>query len=197
MSTPHTAAGWTSHDTFGALGVAAVAAIIAAVGIGPPVVQAMNRGQLRDQIDATAAQARELTLSTEKVNVDRQAIERRLQESEVKLESLKQLNARVMSVVQLAGESGLKDAKVTHTPATKVRQSNMVKMTIVGAGGYTHVADFFGRIHARFPDIVVSGFTVDARRNDPRPVGMFSIELDWYAAPDSPAAPAAPVATPP
>lgn len=191
MSNKHVHAGWTNNDTLGAVGIVAVAAVIAVVGVGPPIVQAMNREQLRQKLEDTTTQTRTLAVSTEKVNTDRAAVERRLQESEVKLESLKHLNTRVMSVVQLAGEAGLSDSKVTHAPAVKVRQSIMVKMTITGTGGYPQVAQFFGRIHERFPDIVVNGFTVDARRNDLKSVGAFSIELDWYAAPDSPSVPAA------
>jgi Tfp pilus assembly protein PilO len=190
MSSRQIHTGWTSHDTLGAVGIVAVAAVIAVVGVGPPIVQAMSREQLRDKLEETTAQTRTLAISTEKVNADRVTVERRLQESEVKLESLKHLNTRVMTVVQLAGDAGLSDAKVTHVPAVKVRQSIMVKMTITGTGGYPAVAQFFGRIHDKFPDIVVNGFTVDARRNDLRSVGAFSIELDWYAAPDSPSVPA-------
>lgn len=188
MNDDRQSSGWAREDTIGLAGLAAIIAATAVIGVGPPIVQLLNRESVRRSIAQTSALTREAVSASERVRRDQAAIDRRLEESRVTLLPASRLNHRVMELVELGSESGLTVSRVVPGTPRAVRQSIVTRLTMTGEGGYSSVADFLGLLHGRFPDLVVHGFSTQAGRSEHAHSGTFQFDLDWYAAPDESAA---------
>lgn len=186
MSDDRSVSAWTRQDAMGAVGVAAVLAAIGLVGIGPPIVEAMSRGELRKSLDQTLAEKQTIVMTAEQVQRDKEAIDHRLEQSKVTLVPLSELNHRVMELVNLGAEAGLTVAQITPGAPRSVRQCLVERLTVTGTGGYPAVSEYLGKIHVKFLDVVVAEFSVEARRTGDASSGTFVLELDWYAAPEGP-----------
>lgn len=188
MSDDHRTMSWTRYDSIGAAGVAAVIALTGLVGIGPPVVEAMSRGELRKTLEQTRADADAMLMTAEQVQRDREATDKRLEQSKVTLVPLAELNRRVQDLVKLGSEAGVTVAQVTPGVPRKVGPSQVQRLTVTGSGKYPTVSDYMGVIHTRFLDVVMAQFSLEAARAEPASAesasGTFTFELDWYAAPE-------------
>lgn len=180
---------WTRQDSLGLAGVAAVLAVTGLVGIGPPVVEAMSRGDLRRTLEQCVQETQGMSQTAERLRREKAVIDRRLELSRVTLLPVAQLNRRVMDLVNMGAACGLSIAQVTPGTPRTVRQSLIVTLTVSGAGTYSQISDFLGRLHADFPDMVVCTFSAQADRREGSQAGTVSFELDWYAASEESTAP--------
>lgn len=176
--------GWAREDSVGLAGLAAIIAATAVIGVGPPILQLLNRESVRRTIEQTAGLAREASSANERVRKEQAVLDQRLEESKVTLQPASRLNHRVMELVELGSEAGLAVSRVAPAAPRTIRQSVVTRLTVTGEGGYSSIADFLGLLHGRFPDVVVHGFAAGAGRRDNSEAGEFRFDLDWYAAPD-------------
>ncbi len=182
---------WGKQDTIGVFGVCFVLAATGFLGIGPPVVEALGREHVERALQQSTIEAQDLVIATSKVRKDQDEIDRRLAQSKVTFVPVTQLNARVLALVDLGEKVDLTVAQVTPAAPRPARQSIVVPLTMTGTGHYTQISELLARIHSQFPDIVVAGFSAEARRVSDPAGGAFVLELEWYAAPDAGAAPIA------
>lgn len=183
MKTAQHGTPWSRNDTIGLSVIAGILAATVLLGVGPPIAESMNREEVRRQVEQNLSQAEETNATIDRVLAEKRVVDLRLEESRVTLLPLAQLNKRVMSLVDLGTQCGLDVGQITPGQPTTVRQSKVVRLTMTGTGGYGQISDFLARLHGQFLDVVVAGFSAEARRGTDPAGGAFTFELDWYAAP--------------
>ncbi|MCC6428349.1 MAG: hypothetical protein IT435_16200 [Phycisphaerales bacterium] len=177
---------WGKNDALGAGAIAGILALVALLGVGPPIVEAMGREQIERAIEQSITETQELENTTQKLGLEQTIIDQRLAASNVKLQPDSYLNQRMLDLVDLAGKCGLGVPQITPGNFRNGKQCQLVTLTMSGAGGYLQISQFLTGIHSQFPDVVVAGFSAEANRRDAAgsngAAGAFAFELEWYAA---------------
>ncbi len=109
--------------------------------------------------------------------------------SNVHLQRVDAMNARVSALTTAAGEANLRVDEIKPSSPTMRPRFTVVPIRISGGGDYGAVMAFFGALRSRFEDTGVSGFSLDRVEASAESKGgdaeelRFVLDLVWYAAP--------------
>lgn len=136
---------------------------------------------------------REVVVMEANVRVDRRTLDERtsrLDQMDIKLETLAYANDRMVRVSRLAERFGLSVQSLQPGQPEVQGRHTLVPLRLAGLCSYTAMVDFIHAMRKEFPDTRVNALQVSAA-SDPG-VSSFSLDCTWFAAqPQAATAPAA------
>ncbi|MHC4992901.1 MAG: type 4a pilus biogenesis protein PilO [Planctomycetota bacterium] len=145
--------------------------------------QQVELSELKTQLRGRQEAAAKLR-SQRQLLVDRTTEARELLEvSEVQLEPLQNLNARLADITLLVGATGMTIHETELGGSSSEQQYQTVQIRIAGTGSYSQCADFLHRLRGSMPDIGVESFDMTGNPRDLTGTPKFRFDLVWYAAP--------------
>jgi Tfp pilus assembly protein PilO len=175
--------GLSRVDVAGA-GVILTLSAVAYFGVlGPATAQ---RQAIASQRSMLAERATELSTLESQVRTTQGRLgelERATQVHQVSLLPPSAINGRLSELTALADESGLKLDTIAPEAATRGRRFGRTPIRLGGEGSYPQFAAFARRLHERFSDTAIEGFSLEGNPAVPGAPARFSVRLFWYTLP--------------
>lgn len=176
-----------THRRIDAVGVAVLLAmtlLAVMLGFKPLVEQRLDRAEQKQQLAAERERVQTLTAATSRMRTQQLRVERAIDESELRLQPVRQLNRRVAALAELAGECEL-DLDVIQPGAPRSgRRYETVPIHLAGRADYAQCVRFLHEMASAFRDVALTAVELQARPNAAGDrLADFRFTLTWHAAP--------------
>lgn len=157
-----------------------LSAIVYVIGIQPLVDRRVEAAEARDRLNAHHKSELQLNAKHRELTQRLAAVRAVLPQHMIELQSVRQLNLRLDSLIQLARRFGMAIDEVR--PGRSVAGPHFRKTTIhlIAKGGFQNCAKFLAEAHVRFRDVSVIDFELNANPTDRTPIARCRINLVWY-----------------
>lgn len=166
------------------IGVVVVVTLIAViVGFKPVVEKRLARSDQKRQLTEQREEVESLTATLGRMRSQLVRVEQAIEQSELRLEPVRQLNRRVAELAELAGACELSVDVIQPGAARSGQRYEFVPIQLGGTAEYARCARFLRELSRQFPDVAVTAMELDAQPGDAERVARFRFMLSWHAAP--------------
>ena len=150
------------------------------VGIRPLIDQRAEAAEARDRLQEHRQTELGLKAKRQKLMKRLAAVRAALPESTLELQSVRRLNQRLDSLIQLARQFGLAIDEVRPGGSVEGPHFRKTAIHLIAKGGYQSCVKFLSEAHVRFRDTSVTDFALEANPGDRDPIARCKIDLLWY-----------------
>lgn len=155
------------------------------LGIAP-----VQRARAQDTADAAELEARRKDLEEAQRHLSDAKrkladLEKQVDRNARVLHPASELYTRLQAITGKAQEIGLKISEMKPSPAVVGKRFNRVPIRLAGVGSYVSFRNFVNDLHALYPDVQVSGFSLSGKAEDPKLPVKFEAELNWFTSVES------------
>ena len=112
-------------------------------------------------------------------------IRQELTEADMSLESKDRVNHRLAELSNLLGGGEMQIDAVRTGQISQGRYCDLVPIAISGQSSYLQSAAAFNELYRTLRDVSIVGFKLEGAPSSSDPTGTYTVDMFWYAAPDS------------